>query len=94
MTWPLMIRRVHGHSMTPTLPPNTLVIAWRWRFAVRPGVVVVFVRDNRETIKRIERVGPEGVFVVGDHVDASTDSRHFGAIQPGVIKGRLIWPKV
>jgi nickel-type superoxide dismutase maturation protease len=93
MKWPLMIRRVHGHSMVPALPPDTLVVAWCWKLRIRPGSIVIFVREGRETIKRVERVGPEGVFVVGDHAEASTDSRHFGPISVQTVVGLVIWPR-
>ncbi len=91
--WPIMIRRVQGHSMVPVLPPGTLVFGWRWFTRLRPGKVVIFSRENRETIKRLERVEADGLFVLGDHPETSTDSRHYGTIPRDSVESVVIWPR-
>jgi hypothetical protein len=40
-------------------------------------------------VKRVQRAGAEGYWVVGDAADASTDSREFGTVAQVV--GRVIW---
>ncbi len=93
IVWPLMIRRIQGHSMVPTLPPGTLVFGWRWFARLRPEKVVIFLRQNREIIKRIDHIAPTGLFVLGDHPETSTDSRHYGTISHDSIKSVIIWPR-
>lgn len=93
-SWPIMIRRVQGHSMVPVLPPGTMVYGWRWFVRLRSGKVIIFVRNNREIIKRIDHVAPTGPFVLGDHPETSTDSRSYGVIQSSSVRSVVIWPRV
>lgn len=93
LSLPLMIRRVHGHSMVPVLPPGTLVIGIRWYFTLKAGKVIIFNRDSRETIKRIDHTDPTGLFVLGDHPETSTDSRHYGPIPQTDVKSLVVWPR-
>lgn len=93
MNWPLMIRRVQGHSMVPVLPPGTLVFAWRWFTHLKPDSVIIFTRQSRETIKRLDRVSDDGLFVLGDHAETSTDSRQYGTIPKELVEGVVIWPR-
>ena len=90
---PLLIRQIKGHSMLPALPPNTIVWGWCWFLRLRPGHVVVITHDGKEKVKRIQKLEGERVFLVGDHPEASTDSRHFGWLPRTVVRARVIWPR-
>lgn len=92
-SWPIMIRKVQGHSMLPVLPPGTLVFAWRWYRRLKPQRVIIFNRQDKETVKRIDHIDDNGIFVLGDHTDASTDSRHYGTISEAAVEGIVIWPR-
>ena len=92
--WPIMIRRVQGHSMVPVLPPGTLVLGWRWFARLKPGKVIIFSRQSREVIKRLSHVEPNGLFVLGDHPETSTDSRHYGTISRDSVASVVIWPRI
>lgn len=92
-----LIRRVVGRSMSPRLDPGKLVIATpRWR-RLKPGQVIILEHEGKEKIKRIERVdSPDArkLFVIGDNMPASTDSRHFGWISRREVLGRVLWPRL
>ncbi|WP_370328442.1 nickel-type superoxide dismutase maturation protease [Euzebya sp.] len=83
---------VEGPSMLPTLRPHD-------RLAVLPlppveGRLVV-LRDPREPsrtiVKRVVAVAGGAVEVAGDNPDASTDSRHFGPVPAGLVRGRPVY---
>ncbi len=93
LMFPVMIRRVQGHSMVPVLPPGTLVYAWRWYRHLKPQKVIIFNRQDRETVKRIDKVDDSGIFVLGDHAETSTDSRHYGTIPYESVEAVVFWPR-
>ena len=84
--------------MLPTLLPGDRVLVLRGLGPLRPRIRVgdlVAVVDprqaNRLMVKRvIERTGRE-VFVRGDNDAASTDSRHFGPVSAGAVRGRVVY---
>lgn len=82
-----------GHSMLPILPPRTLVFGWSYFRKVKPGQVVVLEHDGIEKVKRIDQVKDGKVYVLGDYLAASTDSRHFGWIPLALVKAIIIWPR-
>lgn len=87
----LLVRRVVGESMLPTLPPGRIVVAVHRR--MRPGTVVVIQHEGREKIKRIHAIEGARVYVLGDNPEASTDSRHFGWLPGSNVLGVVIWPR-
>lgn len=88
-----MLRRVVGHSMLPVLPPGTLVIGLTWLRKPLKNSVVIVEHNGKEKIKRIQDVDGSKIFIVGDHENASTDSRHFGWVSVDTIKAHVVWPK-
>lgn len=90
----LFLRRVVGTSMAPMLKPGQLILATPLRRRLRVGQVVVLRKNNRELIKRIERIEYDKVFVIGDNPDASTDSRQFGWLDMSTVVARVIRPKL
>jgi nickel-type superoxide dismutase maturation protease len=93
---PIARYEIEGESMTPGLSPGERVLVNRaayWFSRPRAGDVVV-VRDPRRParllIKRIEATaGGEGYRVLGDHPEASTDSRAFGPVSRDQILGKV-----
>lgn len=92
----IFIRRVVGRSMAPRLHPGKLVFATPLLKRLRPGQVVILEHHGKEKIKRIERIDPESkkLFVIGDNLEASSDSRHFGWIGFKHVRGRVFWPRL
>lgn len=85
---------VRGQSMAPTLLPGDRMVAVTC-LRGRPGDIVA-VRDprcpSRLLVKRVTAVEADAsVYVSGDDLAASTDSRTFGAIPPALVAGRVVW---
>jgi nickel-type superoxide dismutase maturation protease len=92
---------VEGGSMRPALEPSDWLVATR-RGALELGAVVVVDHPDRpgfELVKRIAAapgdlrpdgggpLAPATYWVIGDHPDASTDSRTFGPVPGSMILG-------
>jgi nickel-type superoxide dismutase maturation protease len=89
-----LLRRVVGNSMSPKLEPGQLLVATPLFRRLRPGQVVIIDHDGKQKVKRIERVTNNKVFVIGDNLPLSTDSRHFGWLHHNQVIGRVFWPKL
>lgn len=102
----LLTVAVEGRSMWPALAPGDWLIVRRGGVPRDGSVVgrVVCVRapDGRMLVKRIAAgpgdasprdgapLPPDAYFVLGDSLEASTDSRHFGAVSATAIEG-IAW---
>lgn len=78
--------------MIPVLPPKTLVLGSGYFRKLKIGHVVVISHDGKEKIKRIDKLEGNKVYVLGDHPETSTDSRHFGWIPKKRVVARIFWP--
>ena len=90
----LLIRRVVGGSMSPKLLPGSVVIASGYFRSIKAGEVCIFRQDNKEKIKRVERIAKGHLFFIGDNLSSSSDSRHFGWIKQDTVIAKVIWPRV
>ena len=79
--------------MIPVLPPGTIIFGWCWYRRIRIGDVVVFHHDNKEKIKRIDKIDQGRFYVLGDHSSASSDSRDFGWIHKDTVIAKVFWPR-
>lgn len=84
--------------MVPTLTPGDRVVVLRglgpWRPAIRVGDLVALAdpRDpGRTMIKRVVGFEADRAVVRGDNEAASTDSRHFGPVDVGGLRGRVVF---
>lgn len=89
MKWPLIVRRVVGHSMEPGLRQGRIVFASPLLSVGNHDVVVARV-EGRNVIKRVSRVLPNHVLLVGDNTAHSRDSRVFGEVSKEVILGKVL----
>lgn len=92
--FPLMLRQIYGHSMVPVLPPGTTVYALTWfhKHRLKIGDVVIFSHDNKEKIKRIDKVKDGKIYVLGDYSAESSDSRDFGWLHMDQVLAKVVWP--
>ncbi len=100
---------IQARSMQPTLQPWDVVVVrshdWIPPTPKRGDVVIFKAPDGRDYIKRVaalagevwegRRVGDSCIFVLGDNLPRSVDSRALGDIPIRKIRGRVvyrIWP--
>jgi len=79
--------------MRPTLEPGDRLVLRRGR-RPRVGELVAVVdprQPARTVIKRLAAVSAAGLMVVGDNPAASTDSRVFGPVASGAVRGRVVY---
>ena len=82
-----------GKSMNPTLRDGEVVLVDRTA-KIQVGDIVVAKHPTEqisEIVKRIERINEHGhYFLIGDNLEDSNDSRHFGAVTKEYIKGKVV----
>ena len=82
-----------GDSMLPTLKDGEVVLVEK-AAKIEVGDIVVArhpVEQTSELVKRVERINERGhYFLVGDNLEDSNDSRHFGAVTREYIKGKIV----
>lgn len=74
--------------MIPALWPKQIIVA---SSLVRPkkGSIIIFQHDGKEKIKRVVAVKHGKFYVLGDNGPMSTDSRHFGPVDPSAFIATL-----
>lgn len=89
----MLLRRVVGASMWPTFKQGEIVVGSTNVENVQVGDVVMVEHEGLEKIKRVARVRPGEVYLLGDNPDASKDSRSFGWLSQGSVKAKIIWSR-
>lgn len=94
MQFPILFRRIRNGSMAPKLRPGQLIMATRLFHKLHAGQVVIVERNNKQFIKRIERIENDKLFVIGDNLAASVDSRQFGWLDCRAVIARVFRPRL
>jgi nickel-type superoxide dismutase maturation protease len=85
--------RVEGDSMYPTLESGDAVLIDPQAFITTGDIVVANhpYKQSIKIIKRVESIDPGGRYILkGDNPDGSTDSRTYGTIAKGDIRGKVV----
>jgi signal peptidase I len=90
----VLIRKVVSSSMAPKLRPGQTIFATTFFRKLHPGQVVIVRQNHKELIKRIERIEDNKVFVIGDNLDRSIDSRQFGWLDESAVVARVFKPNL
>ena len=88
----LLVRRVSGDSMFPTLRHGQIIAATSLFGALSPGDIVIIRHHGLEKIKRIAKIEHDRLYVTGDNTAQSTDSRTFGWLNASTVLAKVIWP--
>ncbi len=79
--------------MKPILNDGDVVLVDR-EAKIEVGDIVISkhpIEQISEVIKRVERIDDRGnYFLVGENLEDSNDSRHFGAVSSEYIKGKVV----
>lgn len=87
------LRRVEGQSMAPTLRHGQIIVVGN-PSSIQVGTVVVISHNNIDKVKRVTQIKKDQIYITGDNIAQSTDSRSFGWIDRTAVVGTLVWPKI
>jgi len=88
--FPITRFRISDRSMLPNFKEGDYVLVLKIYFSLKSGDVIVFERNGKFLIKRIEQITNGKYFVAGDNRRLSKDSRHFGPITKEQIIGKVL----
>ena len=92
LKFPIVFRKVQGHSMSPNLQPGWIVIGRRTR-RVAFGDAVIAKKENMEIVKRVVEVKKKKVHLAGDN--HGHDGNHdAGWVPIEDVVARVIWPRI
>lgn len=79
--------------MAPTLRHGQIIVVGNPN-SIQVGTVVVISHNNIDKVKRVTQIKKDQIYITGDNIAQSTDSRSFGWIDRTAVVGTLVWPKI
>lgn len=79
--------------MEPTFKESDVLIISKnayWFSDPSKGDVITFNKNGKALVKRIKKIENDSLFVLGDNIDNSIDSRNFGNISKDSVIGKVI----
>lgn len=81
---------VEGTSMEPEIPEGSLVIYNRLVKSYEENDIVIVQMEGTSILKRIDTIEEDRVYLLGDNLSESVDSRTFGWVEMEQIRGKVI----
>ena len=81
---------VEGTSMEPGIPEGSLVIYNRLVKSYEENDIVIVQMEGTSILKRIDTIEEDRVYLLGDNLSESVDSRTFGWVEMEQIRGKVI----
>ena len=81
---------VEGTSMEPGIPEGSLVIYNRLVKSYEENDIVIVQMEGTSILKRIDTIEEDRVYLLGDNLSESVDSRTFGWAEMEQIRGKVI----
>lgn len=81
---------VAGDSMQPTISDGSIVIFERWEQERKEGDIVIVKMEEGQIIKRIDEIEGNQIYLLGDNLKESVDSRTFGLVNQSQIVGKVV----
>lgn len=89
---PVIKFQVKEKSMEPTIKEGSMVLVGRYYFIRKPkvGEIVIVKINGKYIIKRIDKIGRNKIFIIGDNKKESIDSRNFGWVEVNNVIGKVL----
>lgn len=80
----------NGNSMSPTINDSDLIIYYKTNKNIKKDDIVI-VNLNKKVVKRVKYIKNNKIFLVGDNINNSYDSRKYGEVEYSRIMGKVIY---
>lgn len=91
--FPIAIFKVRDESMEPTLHSGDYVFVNKWHRKLNVGEIIVLRHplEGIYIVKRIKSIDNNAIYVVGDNLNQSEDSRKFGSVDKSRLLGKVMF---
>ncbi len=86
----IYIRKIVGKSMLPNYVEGNIVVFIGLK-KIKKGDVILARINGLEQIKRIDKIQNKKIYILGDNLTKSKDSRNYGPINIDMIKAKALF---